>query len=354
MTLTYPGSENLQISAATPPGCQPIIRPEPIIKANQIAYLIWDVADLDAQEAFLSDFGMVTYKKSKETLFMRSYGNTPYVYVGQKADRTQHIGIGFTVTTREELEKLANATQVTIEKLDRPGGGDVVRLFDPIGTMIEVVHGIENIAPIDTRRAPLPSNTPDQVNRLNSGQRPPLSPSPVLRIGHCVLGANDFDGMVQWYMKHLGTIPTDVACLADGSPNLTFMRLDLGDKPADHHTIVVTQGIGTGYMHSAYEVVDLDAIGQGQQFLMEKGYKHFWGIGRHILGSQLFDYWLDPAGFEFEHYADGDVFTSDHPTEYHPFDPGNIYAWGQDIPKAMTRPNWPMIKGIVKGFVTVI
>ena len=40
-----------------------------------------------------------------------------------------------------------------------------------------------------------------------------------------------------------------------------------------------------------------------------------WGIGRHVLGSQLFDYWFDPDGFEYEHYTDGDVFTADHETE---------------------------------------
>ncbi len=32
------------------------------------------------------------------------------------------------------------------------------------------------------------------------------------------------------------------------------------------------------------------------------------GIGRHIQGSQLFDYWRDPDGFLVEHFADGDMF----------------------------------------------
>ena len=50
------------------------------------------------------------------------------------------------------------------------------------------------------------------------------------------------------------------------------------------------------YNHSAYEVVDVDALGMGQRVLREQGYKHAWGIGRHILGSQLFDYWNDPCG----------------------------------------------------------
>ena len=35
-----------------------------------------------------------------------------------------------------------------------------------------------------------------------------------------------------------------------------------------------------------------------------------WGVGRHILGSQIFDYWKDPWGHELEHWTDGDLFNA--------------------------------------------
>jgi hypothetical protein len=60
-----------------------------------------------------------------------------------------------------------------------------------------------------------------------------------------------------------------------------------------------------------------------------------WGIGRHVLGSQLFDYWHDPDGMEFEHYTDGDVFTASHPTHYLPLELAGIWAWGDDVPASM-------------------
>jgi hypothetical protein len=63
------------------------------------------------------------------------------------------------------------------------------------------------------------------------------------------------------------------------------------------------------------------------------GYKHFWGIGRHVLGSQLFDYWCDDDGHQFEHYTDGDIFTAARETHYVPFSPGSIWAWGEDAPR---------------------
>jgi len=234
----------------------------------------------------------------------------------------------------------------------------VVRLLDHQGIEIEVCYGIEPVAPSNTRTTVLPVNTATHKTRINRGQRAPLEPAAVLKAGHCVLGSNRFDEGCQWYMRNLGLIATDVLCLDDGSPIAAFMRFDRGENPADHHSIVIGKGTGKGYMHSAYEVVDIDAVGQGQQYLKAKQkYQHAWGIGRHILGSQLFDYWKDPLGFEFEHYADGDVFTGDYPTGYHAMDSGNLYSWAPDLPKDFLAPAprqlLALLSGLFDGSVTL-
>ena len=197
----------------------------------------------------------------------------------------------------------------------------------------------------------LPINTPTQKKRINQGQRPALEPSAIMKLGHCVTGANRIEEAIEWYMRHLGLIATDVLCVGDGSPAICFMRMDRGAEPADHHTFVVGKGAGEGYLHSAYEVLDIDALAQGQQYLKSKKREHLWGIGRHILGSQLFDYWKDSSGFEFEHYADGDVFTADHPTAYYPLDSGNVYAWGPDMPKSMLGPSPKQVLGLLKAVI---
>ena len=80
--------------------------------------------------------------------------------------------------------------------------------------------------------------------------------------------------------------------------------------------------------HVAFEVVDLDAVEMGQQVMMARSYRHAWGVGRHLLGSQIFDYWRDPWGQKHEHYADGDLFDSKQPAGYHVLD----RAWGPDLP----------------------
>ena len=75
---------------------------------------------------------------------------------------------------------------------------------------------------------------------------------------------------------------------------MSFIRCDRGIDPADHHTLAIALGPADRYVHSAYQVCDLDALAAGGEFLKELGYQRSWGIGRHIQGSQIFDYWRDP------------------------------------------------------------
>jgi hypothetical protein len=78
----------------------------------------------------------------------------------------------------------------------------------------------------------------------------------------------------------------------------------------------------------------------GQRVLREKGFVHAWGIGRHILGSQIFDYWQDPWGDNHEHYCDGDLFTADQPMGVHPVSREAMSQWGQPMPRSFTRPHF--------------
>jgi hypothetical protein len=65
-----------------------------------------------------------------------------------------------------------------------------------------------------------------------------------------------------------------------------------------------------GYLHAAFESTDVEALGAGAEWLQQRGWVKSWGIGRHVLGSQLFCYHIDPRGFEVEHYTDGDLFDA--------------------------------------------
>jgi hypothetical protein len=231
----------------------------------------------------------------------------------------------------ENLDTLARKFGGCVERADGPGGGSVVHLRDPEGVAVHVHHGFTPSEPLPVRPQIL-HNAPGQTVRVNDTQRPKLEPPQVTKLGHLVLETPNFNRSVRWYMDTFGFIPSDVMCLADGTPVGSFTRLDRGNEPTDHHTIFVAMGMESNVDHVAFEVVDLDAVEMGQQVLMAKRYRHAWGVGRHLLGSQIFDYWRDPWGQKHEHYADGDLFDAAQPAGYHLMDREGLYQWGPDLP----------------------
>ena len=71
----------------------------------------------------------------------------------------------------------------------------------------------------------------------------------------------------------------------------TFLHLDRGAVPVDHHCFFFFEGPKSHVHHSSFETVDFDTQVLGHDWLRDKGYENCWGVGRHIMGSQIFDYW---------------------------------------------------------------
>lgn len=316
------------------------VRPDPIVRADAIAYVSFERKDIAAMERFLKDFGFLPCESSSgKSRYFRTYGSFPYGVELISSERDAFVGFGLAARDRSDLEKLAAAEGKSIETIEGPGGGVRVRTTDPNGFRVDLIHGFTPVEPVSTRAPITQFNSAAGASpRVNAGVRTDVAPSPVLRMGHVVLHTPLFGETVMWYMSRFGLIPSDLQTLPDGTPVLGFFRLDRGNEPADHHSIALVAGPAPKMLHVSTETIDLDAVGQGQQFLWAQGWQHFWGMGRHLLGSQLFDYWHDPVGDEWEHYADGDVMTADYPTGFHPMTLGGLWAWGQDLPQSMRPP----------------
>ena len=327
---TYPESH-------LPPGVERLQRPAALGRAVELAFLRWEKTHLQPTERFWRDFGMHVVSATADRLVARGASSAPCIAIANKGAHNRFVGAAFRMSDDTDLQRYVKEMAAHwLQPRDIPGGGLGVELTDPCGRSVWLLQGQERVEPQPMRADLVAStNTAHASPRVNRMVRTPIEPAQVVKLGHVVFQAVDFAAMAHWYMRVLGVIPTDVQYLPDGSPNLAFCRLDLGSQPADHHTLVIVGGIEDKYEHSAYEVIDLDAIGQGQQVLRAQGHRHMWGIGRHLLGSQLFDYWFDPDGFEHEHYTDGDLFTADFETEYSPLEFSGIWAWGADAPDSM-------------------
>ncbi|MEL6830944.1 MAG: glyoxalase, partial [Pseudomonadota bacterium] len=70
----------------------------------------------------------------------------------------------------------------------------------------------------------------------------------------------------------------------------------------------------------------------GHDHMKVSGYEAHWGVGKHILGSQVFDYWKDPYGNVVEHYTDGDLFTAAIPPKREPVEKLLAVQWGDQMP----------------------
>ncbi len=317
---------------------QPARHDNPTVKATGLSYLIFDRPDLARSEEFLKDFGLRGVTSANGHLFFRGTDTSPFCYVVRRAPKARFVGFGLRVESVRDLESLARLPGASpVEPLSWPGGGYCVHLTDPSGFRVDAVAEQASTQPLP-HRAALPLNSVDATARVNGTQRLENAPPDIIRLGHLVLEVADYQATCAWYTRHFGFIPSDVLVLPDGSPAVAFMRLNLGNTPADHHTLALAQGFAPMYSHSAFELIDADAVGMGQRVLRERHRKHAWGIGRHILGSQIFDYWEDPWADKHEHYCDGDLFTEDQPTGFHPATREGMWQWGEPMPRSFTKP----------------
>jgi len=307
----------------------------PVIKVAGLAWLEFEKPDLNRAEAFARAFGFTVAQRTADELQLRGTDpNAPCVLIRQ-GPCTRFAGLAFEAQDEIDVLRLAEHTNAPTRTLPESLGGLAVELTDPNGTPVKVVSGLDRL-PALTAQQPQIFNFGHDVARTNATQRPPRVPASVQRLGHVVLQSTTYIETLNWYLDHFGLIVSDFLYYAgqrDRGPTMSFIRCDLGSTPTDHHTLAMALGPANRYVHSAFQVADLDALAAGGEYLLERGYLRSWGIGRHIQGSQLFDYWRDPDGFLVEHYADGDLFDNTLEPGWAPFTASGLAQWGPPASK---------------------
>jgi len=280
-----------------------------IALAEDVAYVRFSAPDLDVMRKFLLDFGLTEVGSGAEGLFVRGAGDAPFIHATELGE-PGFRALGIRLSSLADLERLAAEENVAIAPLAAPGAGFVARLTDPDGHVVEAVAGqtMAQPAPIE---AQTPWNDARAYERLRAVKRIGGGPARVVRLGHCVLNVSDFRASECWYKERFGFITSDEIRAGPDVAFGAFLRCDRGETPTDHHTLFLAQSPrGPGFNHAAFEVIDLDDLMRGHSHLEATGRKLAWGVGRHFLGSQVFDYWRDPWGHALEHWTDGDLFTA--------------------------------------------
>ena len=159
-----------------------------------------------------------------------------------------------------------------------------------------------------------------------------------------MLGTTRFGAALDWYLDTLGDVSD---FYLDGQrgrgPAMAFIRCDLGTVPADHHTLAMI-------LQPAHRVRALGLpVHRPLRGCRQRGLPtrtrllDAWGLGRHIQGSQIFDYWRDPDRLMFEHYTDGDMFDCTMEPGWAPLSASGLAQLGPKATGEFTGTNDPRV-----------
>lgn len=273
----------------------PIPKGDSRLRLKATAYVIYYHKDLAQARQFLLDFGFsIACEIPGKEIFFAGYGAEPFVYIARQSKGVNYFGgAAYEVESRAELERASVIKDATgITSFDAPGGGEFVRLTDPVGHHVFLVHGQSKKNSLSTNLEKLVINYEDEKQRKGKFHRFQPGPALVHRWGHYGVTYPDgtYQQMYDWYTQTLALAPSDVV-LKDGKPITCFFHIDRGLEFTDHHAFFfkrVKDDDKPTVAHSAFEVHDYDIQQLGHNFLTSKGYEICWGVGRVSSAKFLF------------------------------------------------------------------
>jgi catechol 2,3-dioxygenase-like lactoylglutathione lyase family enzyme len=277
--------------------------------------------------------------RTPKALYMRGTDPAHHIHVTEKADDAGFVGFAYHAAGEGDLARVAAAPGASaVEAIDEPGGGRRVRLREPNGYQIEVVSGLEALPPIPVDYTPMNTGA-EPLRRAGTLMRLRKSPTPIKRIGHGVMGTPRVWETVQWFRDTVGFIGSDDIYVGAKDHIIgSFNRCDRGEEYVDHHVFFCVMNERAGMNHVSFEVPDVDAVFKDHQYLAALGkYEHMWGVGRHLLGSQVYDYWCDPWGRVHERWADTDRLNAKNGTNLLSAEEGLVSQWGEHPPERFIK-----------------
>ena len=265
-----------------------------------MAFVRMSAPDLDRMQSFLEDFGLITVHRDERRIYSRGVGSAPYLHVTELGEAGVSA-LAYDVEDESVLQRFVDSGDASaVEALDGPGGGKRVRLREPSGMQIELVWR-QAVEPLPSR--PLVRG-PDAQSQSRGAAR-------IVRLAHCAFMTPQMHETLAWFQAKLGVIPTDELFVGTQDNVIgQFDRLDRGDELVDHHVIFVLRGARTGMHHASFQVEAVDDIFFGGDHLHGQSHDHVRGIGRHALGSQIFDYWMSPFEQMHEHWISSERMNS--------------------------------------------
>ncbi|MFM0341865.1 VOC family protein [Paraburkholderia fungorum] len=149
------------------------------------------------------------------------------------------------------------------------------------------------------------------------------------RLSHVLLFTSDVLRAIDFYNRTIGLRLSD--------KSLDIIAFTHAPHGSDHHLVAFARSTVRGWHHVAWDVQNVNEVGQGASQMAAAGYRKGWGTGRHVLGSNYFHYVQDPWGSFCEYSADIDFVSVGHEWPAGDFAPEDaLYLWGPDVPDDFT------------------
>ncbi|MDR5832286.1 VOC family protein [Caballeronia sp. LP006] len=290
--------------------------------------------DLGRMQAFLEDFGMALAHRDEKRLYMRGVGDSPFLHVTELGEPGV-VSFGYQLRDPSLLDEVAKLPGAQgIESIDAPGGGKRVRIVDPNGFTLEFMAEQERV----------PTLQPRVVVRGADGESRVLGAARVVRIAHTAYATPNLADMIDWYQRTLGLLPTDELFVGSRDNVIgRFSRVDLGDELVDHHVIFLLRGARAGMHHVSYQVEGVDDIFFGFDHMTRQSHDHVRGIGRHALGSQIFNYWMSPFEQMHEHWISHEKMNAQSRFNDIQIGEGMSYDTGERPPERFVKQATPIV-----------
>jgi hypothetical protein len=214
----------------------PLPKSDPRVRIKTTAFVVYRHSKVNEAVEFLHDFGMTLAEDRGNEKFCRGYGDEPFCYWFKSANDEEVAGFGgaaYEVEDRNELDKAAKVQGATqVQKLNTPGGGEIVTIKDPFGFYIHFVYGQQCL---ESQTVEKPNFKEHQVNYEYEEKKPRKGtflrlkpgPAPVHKFGHYgfTYPQGKHDQVYNFYTKYFALAPSDQLS-KDGTIIVTFFHID--------------------------------------------------------------------------------------------------------------------------------
>jgi len=310
------------------PTTSPASRRSGVVAVHSVERFVFSVPDLAVAKSFYQAFGL-DVRQHGSRLDLHTHGH-PHCWasIHEAGDRKQLQYVSYGIFAEDVPEFQARIRAWGIETAPHP----LAAGLDPEGSLwLRDPDGIATRLVASPKVSPSAKTRPSPIAAVPSGQgaAPSRSRAPLVRpryLSHILRFTPDVLRMVAFDHEVLGLR------LADRSGDI--IAFTYTPHGSDHHLVAFAKSHAPGLHHSSWDVGSVNEVGLGAEQMRKAGWGQGWGVGRHVLGSNYFQYVRDPWGSYCEYSCDIDFVPAglDWPAADHaPED--SLYVWGPAVPE---------------------